>query len=98
MSEYNFSISSRRSSTSSKFASPSVFGDHEFSIAAFKKSNWFDAYLYLKENEQLFSDNHQLLIDEILKLLFDDTLTKEVTIHLLSLLEQFYHYFQDADL
>lgn len=98
MSEYNFSISSRRSSTCSKITSASVFSDHEFSVAAFKKSNWFDAYQYLKENEQLFSDNYQLLIDEILKLLFDDTLTKEVTIHLLSLLEQFHHYFQDADL
>lgn len=97
MSEYNFStVSSRRSSTSSKITT--VFSDHEFSTAAFKKSSWFDAYLHLKENEQLFSDNHQLMIDEILKLLFDDTLTKEVTIHLLSLLEQFYHYFQDADL
>lgn len=95
MSEYNFSISSRRSSTSSKITS---FSDQEFNISAFKKSNWFDAYLYLKENEQLFSDNHQLLIDEILKLLFDDSLTKEVIIHLLSLLEHFYHYFQDADL
>lgn len=55
-----------------------MFSDQEFSMSAFKKAKWFDAYQYVKENEQLFFDNHQLLIDEILKLLFDDTLTKEV--------------------
>lgn len=78
MSEYNFSIaSSRRSSTTSKYTTTNIFNDSEFSISsAFKKSNWFEAYLYLKDNENIFSDNHQLLIDEILKLLFDDSLTK----------------------
>ena len=99
MSEYNFSISSRRSSTSSKITSIyNVFNDNEFSINAFKRTNWFDAFNYLKENEQLFADNHELLIDQILKLLFDDTLIKEVVIHLLSLLEHFYYYFKVADL